>query len=84
MLDHWYIKRVIKNDLKLLFNATSCNISNQGKKTMVVVLNDGTIEMNNNKYNIKYLFSLTQDNEQDENDYQDDEPQFEIDDETAE
>ena len=84
MLDHWYIKRVIKNDLKLLFNATSCNISNQGKKTTIVVLDDDTIEMNNNKYNIKYLFSLTQDNEQEENDYQDDEPQFEIDDETAE
>lgn len=84
MLDHWYIKRVINNDLKLLFNATTCNISNQDKKTKIEILDDGTISMNNSKYHIQYLFNMASETEQEDPEYQDDEPEFKIDDETTE
>lgn len=84
MLDHWYIKRVIKNDLKLLFNATTSNISNQDKKTKIEILDDGTIKMTNSKYHIQYLFTLAPETEQEEPKNQNDEPQLIIEDETTE
>ena len=60
MLNHWYIKRVLKNDLKLLFNATCCDQPSTGKKTQITVLDDGSIKMTNTKYHIEYLFTKAQ------------------------
>lgn len=85
MLDHWYIKRVIKNDLKQLFRATTCDYATLGKKTEIEVQEDGSIKMTNSKYHIEYLFIKAPDVEQDDS-RQDQEPEIEpfIDDEAAE
>lgn len=82
MLDHWYIKRVLKNDLKQLFNATTCDPPNSGKKTKIEVLDDGTISVTNSKYHINYLFTKAPDIEQDEPENQDEEQ--DLDNETTE
>ena len=81
MLNHWYIKRVLKNDLKLLFNATYSTLESSNKKTQITILDDGTIKMTNHKYNIVYTLgqaqvSLTQDIESNE-------PEIEFEDETT-
>lgn len=81
MLNHWYIKRVLKNDLKLLFNATNSTLESSNKKTLITKLDDGTIKMTNHKYKIEYTIgeaqvSLSQDIESNE-------PEIEFEDETA-
>lgn len=73
MLNHWYIKRVLKNDLKLLFNATSCDKQSTNNKTQIAVLNDGSIKMTNTKYKIEYLFTEAQVVETQELESEDDE-----------
>lgn len=81
MLNHWYIKRVLKNDLKLLFNATNSTLESSNKKTLITKLDDGTIKITNHKYKIEYTIgeaqvSLSQDIESNE-------PEIEFEDETA-
>ncbi len=60
MLNHWYVKRVLKSDLKLLFNITDCDKQPKGKKTQIEILDDGSIKMTNTKYHIEYLFTKAQ------------------------
>ena len=81
MLNHWYIKRVLKSDLRLLFNATYSTLESSNKKTQIAVLDDGTIKMTNHKYNIVYTLgqaqgSLNQDIESNE-------PEIEVEDEST-
>ena len=58
MLDRWFIKRVIKQDLKVLFTATSCDQSKEKKDngTHVTTDDNGQIKMINTKRNIQYIF----------------------------
>ena len=81
MLNHWYIKRVLKSDLRLLFNATCSTLESSNKKTQITILDDGSIKMTNHKYHIVYTLgqaqgSLTQDSESNE-------PEIEFEDEST-
>lgn len=53
-LNKWYIKRVMRQDLLLLFR---CDEQSVGKKHQLTKSPDGNVELRNNKYNITY--SLT-------------------------
>ena len=53
-MNRWYIKRVVRGDLKFLFNATQ-NPQRKGKRT-VTVDSDQTVTLVNSKYRLKYSF----------------------------
>lgn len=53
-LNKWYIKRVMRQDLLILFR---CNEQSVGKKHQLTKTSDGSVELTNKKYNIAY--SLT-------------------------
>lgn len=51
-LNRWYIKRVVRTDLRFLFNATQDG-QQKGRRT-VTTEPDGTVTLVNDKYNLKY------------------------------
>lgn len=51
-LNKWYIKRVIRKDLKFLFT-NKCNFK---KKNREIAYSDSCIILTDNKYNIQYSF----------------------------
>ena len=53
-MNRWYIKRVVRADLKFLFSATQ-NPQRKGKRT-VTVDSDQTVTLVNSKYRLKYSF----------------------------
>ena len=52
-INKWYIKRVIKKDLKFLFT----NKQNFKKRKREIEYNDSCAILTNNKYNIQYSFT---------------------------
>ena len=51
-LDRWYIKRVMRKDLRLLFGATEDGQRERCRS--VAVAEDGTVTLTNRKYKLKY------------------------------
>lgn len=51
-IDRWYIRRVVRRDLQFLFGATAGG--ERRRKRSVTVEPDGTVVMQNTKYNLKY------------------------------
>lgn len=62
-MNRWYIKRVVRADLKFLFGATQ-NPQRKGRRTVTVDV-DRTVTLVNSKYGLKYSF-LEIDNQDDE------------------
>ena len=62
-MNRWYIKRVVRGDLKFLFGATQ-NPQRKGKRTVTVDA-DSTLTLVNSKYGLKYSFQEI-DNQDDE------------------
>ena len=52
MMDRWYVRRVVKKDLRMLFNATAGG--KQGSGRTVTVEPDGTVTLTNTRYKLKY------------------------------
>ena len=52
MMDRWYVRRVGKKDLRMLFNATADG--EQGSGRTVTVEPDGTVTLTNTRYKLKY------------------------------
>lgn len=52
MMDRWYVRRVVKKDLRMLFNATADG--EQGSGRTVTVEPDGTVTLTNTRYKLKY------------------------------
>ena len=52
MMDRWYVRRVVKKDLRMLFNATADG--KQGSGRTVTVEPDGTVTLTNTRYKLKY------------------------------
>ena len=52
MMDCWYVRRVVKKDLRMLFNATADG--KQGSGRTVTVELDGTVTLTNTRYKLKY------------------------------
>ena len=52
MMDRWYVRRVVKKDLRTLFNATADG--EQGSGRTVTVEPDGTVTLTNTRYKLKY------------------------------
>lgn len=52
MMDRWYVRRVVKKDLRTLFNATADG--KQGSGRTVTVEPDGTVTLTNTRYKLKY------------------------------
>lgn len=53
-MDHWYVRRVVRKDLRLLFGATA--EGEQSGKRVVTSEPDGTVVLTNKKYKLKYSF----------------------------
>ena len=64
VMDHWYIKKVVRGDLKYLFLSTE-NPQSKGKRT-VTVEDDGTVMMENTKYRLKYSLKPINNTQDDE------------------
>jgi hypothetical protein len=64
VMDHWYIKKVVRGDLKYLFLATE-NPQSKGKRT-VTVEDDGTVTLENMKYRLKYSLKPINNTQDDE------------------
>ena len=52
MMDRWYVRRVVKKDLRMLFNATADGEQAGGRT--VTVEPDGTVTLTNTRYKLKY------------------------------
>ena len=52
MMDRWYVRRVVKKDLRVLFNATTDGEQAGGRT--VTVEPDGTVTLANTRYKLKY------------------------------
>lgn len=52
MMDRWYVRRVVKKDLRMLFNATADGKQSSGRT--VTVEPDGTVTLTNTRYKLKY------------------------------
>ena len=52
MMDRWYVRRVVKKDLRTLFNATADGEQASGRT--VTVEPDGTVTLTNTRYKLKY------------------------------
>ena len=52
MMDRWYIRRVLRKDLRLLFGATQTG-QQKGGRTLTID-SDSTVVMNNERYKLKY------------------------------
>ena len=51
-MDRWYLRRVLRKDLRLLFGATENGLRTGGRT--VTVAEDGTVTLTNTKYKVKY------------------------------
>ena len=51
-LDRWYIRKVVRKDLRILWGATQGG-PQQGRRT-IAVEEDGTVVLTNQKYKLKY------------------------------
>ena len=52
MMDRWYIRRILRKDLRLLFGATMTGGLKSGRS--ITVSDDGTIVLNNARYKLNY------------------------------
>lgn len=52
LMDHWYIRRVVRSDLRCLFAATEAGRL-KGRR-VISVADDGTVTLSNDKYKLKY------------------------------
>ncbi len=52
MMDRWYVRRVVKKDLRTLFNAMADGEQAGGRT--VTVEPDGTVTLTNTRYKLKY------------------------------
>ena len=52
MMDRWYVRRVVKKDLRTLFNATADGEQAGGRT--VTVEPDGTVTLTNTRHKLKY------------------------------
>ena len=52
MMDRWYVRRVVKKDLRTLFNATADGEQAGGRT--VTAEPDGTVTLTNTRYKLKY------------------------------
>lgn len=52
MMDRWYVRRVVKKDLRTLFNAMADGEQAGGRT--VIVEPDGTVTLTNTRYKLKY------------------------------
>ena len=62
-MDRWYIRRIVRGDLKALFNetrGTGCEV--RGRR-QVTVEEDGTVVLTNTKYKLRYSFKQIDDTE---------------------
>lgn len=64
VMDRWYIKKVVRGDLKYLFMATE-NPQSKGRR-MVRVEDDGTVTLENTKYKLKYSLKPINNTQDDE------------------
>lgn len=64
VMDHWYIKKVVRGDLKYLFMAIE-NPQSKGKRT-VKIEDDGTVTMENTKYKLVYSLKPINNTQDDE------------------
>lgn len=61
-MDCWYIRRVVRRDLQRLFAATAAG--SQGRHRRLALEADGTVILENEKYNLKYSFKPSDDTEE--------------------
>lgn len=61
MIDKWYVRRVLKSDIKFLFNATAGTKSGNYE---LVMTDDGGVSLTNTKYRITYTFTPIKSNSQ--------------------
>jgi hypothetical protein len=61
-MDRWYIRRVVRRDLQRLFAATAAG--DLGHRRHLSVEADGTVVLENEKYNLKYSFKQSDDTEE--------------------
>jgi len=52
MMDRWFIRRILRKDLRLLFGATTTGGLKSGRS--ITVSDDGTIVLNNARYKLNY------------------------------
>ena len=63
-LDRWYIKKVVRGDLKYLFQATASPQS-KGRRT-VMLEDDGSVTLENTKYRLRYSLKPIKNTQDDE------------------
>lgn len=81
MIDKWYVRRVLKSDIKYLFNATAATVGTKSGNYELVMTGDRALSLTNVKYKITYTFTpIESDTQLQECDPQNDETS----DETAE
>ena len=61
-MDRWYIRRVVRADLRQLFGATACGAL-KGRRTLTQYA-DGTLILTNARFNLKYCFKKIDDTEE--------------------
>ena len=61
-MDRWYIRRVVRADLRVLFGATACG-ELKGRRTLTQDA-DGTLILTNARFNLKYCFKKIDDTEE--------------------
>jgi hypothetical protein len=54
-IDKWYIRKILKDDLEFLFSYS--NNMEKDKSISITILDDKSIEMDNDKYHLKYTFT---------------------------
>ena len=52
MMDRWYIRRILRKDLRLLFGATAPGLQKSGRT--ITVSDDGTVVLKNARYKLNY------------------------------
>ena len=60
-MDRWYIRRVVRSDLRLLFGATAAG-ERKGRRTVTQDA-DGTLTLTNTRYNITYSLKKIDDSQ---------------------
>lgn len=57
MIDKWYVRRVLKSDIKFLFNATTATAGTKSGNYELVMTEDRGLCLTNVKYKITYTFT---------------------------
>ena len=55
LMNHWWIKRIVKSDIKYLFNVTTDQIGIEKNRRKVITAN-GVITLENSRHDITYTF----------------------------